>query len=86
MTTNSELWSLYGDLTGTATEEDRFRRIQRYQKAHSCLAQKPGAEKHTELAKQMLEIAVKVRSSLGYFSCAIGVVYFFAGLGLNSTK
>ncbi|KAF0294180.1 Tetratricopeptide repeat protein 27 [Amphibalanus amphitrite] len=62
VTNNSEVWSLYGDLTGAAaaSEEARFRRIQHYQKAHSCLAQKPGAEKQLNLAKQMLEIAVKL--------------------------
>ena len=64
MTTDAELWSLYGDLAATdpsPSEEERFRKIQRYQKAHSCVAQKPGAEKQADKARQMLEIAVKVR-------------------------
>ena len=64
MTADAELWTLFGDLAAKGeapSEEDRFRKIQRYLKANSCLTQKPGAEKQPELAKQMLEIAFKVR-------------------------
>ena len=74
MSSSWELWSLFGDLTAAGdspSEEDRFRRLQRYQKAHSCLTQKPGAEKLTDIAKQMLEIAVKVCNAYRRYDFAL---------------
>ena len=75
VSTSWELWSLFGDLTaagGSPSEEDRFRRVQRYQKAHSCITQKPGAEKPTDTARQMLQIAVKVCKEYSYIRLVIG--------------
>ncbi|XP_037073320.1 tetratricopeptide repeat protein 27-like [Pollicipes pollicipes] len=61
ITTDADLWSLYGDLSaGERSDEARHRTMQYYQKAHRCLAQRPAAEKQPELARQMLQIVVKL--------------------------